>query len=157
MSKDTKLALYTMVNAYLTNKVKHAELEIRFGTNPKQKLTKIDYDHVVTQLMNAGYVCDGDSIAGVHLLRISPQLAFLNKSEEIKTSKLRAEIVGIDLIEQYCKLGDDLNALVQTKTRQIQFTLKSNVMPSVDVVDFGFRASYQNEHHSAPSDPKNLY
>lgn len=131
---------------------KEHELEIRMGANRKMmSLSKMDYDRVVRKLMENGfYTTDPD---GVHSLRI----LYDDKARgEARQSKLRTEIVGVHLIQNYCKTND-LQRLIQdfgtTHPGHIQFTRKdlplhaadkSPIKP-VDFADFNFRVSYQIE------------
>ena len=133
---------------------KEPEMEIRFGTQKRQTLTKTMYDTVARHFEAAGYVCTNKE--GKHLLRIYPQHEYVNKDDKVQTSRLRVELVGIDLIDAYCTLNDDLATLCQRfpDKDRIRCTLKSNVVSPVDVPDFGFRLSYQHEFHSSPTDDK---
>ena len=51
---------YLDSNPVMTIGNKTSELEIRFGTNPRvsKPITKIDYDNVVKQLYDCGFVSD---------------------------------------------------------------------------------------------------
>jgi hypothetical protein len=71
-------------------------------------------------------------------------------------SNIRAEIVGVDLIQEYCKTNSiqkliDLPSTISARGSKIKFTQKSppmiNEKPlrAVDFLDFNFRASYQME------------
>jgi hypothetical protein len=71
-------------------------------------------------------------------------------------SNIRAEIVGVDLIQEYCKTNSiqkliDLPSTISARGNKIKFTQKSppmiNEKPlrAVDFLDFNFRASYQME------------
>ena len=152
----------TMVAAYLaSNPVrsvggKSAELEIRFGTNSKQArpISKIDYENVVKQLYSAGFTC-GDS-RGLHILRIQNEY-FDQRRQEKVVSNIRAEVVGIDLIQGYCK-HNDLNKLINDPANitisdnKFKFTQKTQPtaengerMRPVDLFDYNFRMSYQLE------------
>jgi mRNA capping enzyme/mRNA capping enzyme, catalytic domain len=150
--KTSKLAMEEMVNQYMETKAKTPELEVRF-TN---RFTKIDYDNVVKQLYMAGYVCDVPE--GTHVLRVMPEKEFITDKEELRKSKLRVDINGIELVEEYCRLGDDLKQLLKSSKvtpGQIDFTIKTNASKAVDFTDFNFRVSFQLEHHSSPKDPIN--
>ena len=134
----------TMIGRFLSSSV-HAnnsspELEIRFGTNPQSRLTKMDYDNVVQQLYQAGYECPDKQ--GTHLLRVSPEYDILNKQEQLTKSKLRLEIIGTETIEEYCRANDDLPSMYKVH-KPIRFTIKSRVQPDVAFPDFGFRVSSQ--------------
>jgi hypothetical protein len=144
---------YLESNPHIHNDRKNAELEIRFGTNPKiaNPITKIDYDNVVKQLMSCGFVCD--DIDGIQYLRI--QSEFVDKNTgQTRMSNIRAEITGAAMIKQYC-LTNDINKLKNmpsTTKNRLKFTQKANAMTKtgqiiqkLDMEDFNFRVSYQTE------------
>ena len=78
------------------NKV--SEVEMRFG-NKNNSVSKIDYDNVAQTLRNNGFVPENPN--GFHSLRIIPD--YRNNKGELKRSNIRAEIIGVDLIQEYCK------------------------------------------------------
>lgn len=176
---NSKEVLDSMIQTYLdgldsSNKRKVPELEVRFGTgNMARPISKIDSDHVVKQLLGAGFLTNNKE--GQHLLRVTPDTVYINNNNESKKSKIRLEIVGIDMIQSYCRHGEDVSEIL--KLRQvttsksiddlIKFTVKSDVqvpntsparyIPSVIYKDMGFNVNYQNEFNSSPlADGNNL-
>ena len=132
---------------------KSHELEIRFGTNPKlsRPLTKIDYDNVVKQLKACGFVAD--IITGNQILRIQNEYVD-NRTGQTKMSNIRAEIVGPDLIQEYCRTNSLQKVVDMPSTilNKLKFTQKMTAKrPSgefinkVDMDDYNFRVSYQTE------------
>ena len=80
-------------------------LEIRFATNPKlsRPITKIDYENVIKQLYACGFTTT--DINGDQMLRINPE--FVDKrTGQRKLSSFRAEIIGTNLIQEYCKTNN---------------------------------------------------
>ena len=162
---NPKIDFEKMVENYLASNPmvetadrKTSEMEVRFGTNPKvaKPLTKIDYDNVVQKLYSAGFTCA--NIDGLHILRIQneytdPRLGIT------KISNIRGEIVGIDMIQEYCKTNSiqkllDLQSTISARSDKIKFTQKTPpgdrdaaIKPtkSVDFEDFNFRVAYQME------------
>jgi hypothetical protein len=162
------------------------ELEIRFGTNPKQAkpITSVDYQNVVNYLGWNGWTTD--NINGVQMLRIIPNVALLGhkprtklddvKKDDVKkdeagndageiqeggagrvhlrSSNIRAEIFGVDLIQTYCH-HNDLEKMKQnfTHSQHLKFTKKSMVTNPKDDTkfqrlkfqDFNFNVSYMEE------------
>lgn len=130
---------------------KENEFEIRFGTNTQsgRQLSKINYDNVVKQLVSNGFKTDNEN--GVQMLRINYQDSL---TDERKMSNIRAEIVGIDLIQEYCRTNSiqkiaDMTSNVMNK---LNFTKKSstkgaddNWQKPIDMFDMNFRVSYQLE------------
>lgn len=155
---NPKVAMEAMVKEFRSkvfrNNKEHIshELEVRFT----KRLTKLDYDNVVQALYKSGYKCDVPD--GVHILRIMPEKEFVNKKDEVMKSKKRIDVIGIELVEEYCRLNDDLKTLVKSPKvtpGQINFTIKSNASKPVDFKDFNFRVSYQIENNSYPNNPVN--
>jgi len=150
---------------YQTKKV--PELEVRFGTSKNslmRPLSKINYDHVVQALYSAGFHPIDDNATGLSILRIQNEY-FDRKTNLNKISNIRAEIVGTDLIQEYCRTNSlqkllDLPSQSGAKADKIKFTQKntatlgdgpgSEYIKPVDFHDFGFRISYQNESYYTP-------
>ena len=163
--RNPKKDFETMTNFYLANNPflkkdgKESELEIRFGTNKKlsKPLSKIEYDNVIKQFYSAGFQTEEPE--GVHMLRIQNQ--FVNKEGREVISKTRAELVGMDLIEAYCRNNSlpkilEMPSNVSAKGDKIKFTRKEfplvNEKPlyPIDFLDFNFRVSYQYETDISP-------
>ena len=64
-----------------------------------ESISKIDYDNVAQSLYNNGFVPENPN--GFHSLRIIPD--FRNRDGLLTRSNIRAEIIGVDLIQEYCK------------------------------------------------------
>jgi hypothetical protein len=160
--KNSKADFENMVEFYLASNPivsqnrKMSELEIRFGTNSKvaKPISKIDYENVVKQLYSSGFTTTDSK--GLHTLRINNEYYDVRK-EITKISNIRAEIVGVDMIQEYCKSNSiqkllDMPSTVSALGPKIKFTQKSPPMINndkplrpVDFIDFNFRASYQME------------
>jgi len=160
--KNSKAEFENMVEFYLASNPivsqnrKTSELEIRFGTNSKiaKPISKIDYENVVKQLYSSGFTTNDSK--GLHILRIQNEYYDIRK-EITKISNIRAEIVGVDMIQEYCKSNSiqkllDMPSTVSALGPKIKFTQKSPPMINsdkplrpVDFTDFNFRASYQME------------
>ena len=130
---------------------KQNEFEIRFGTNTRsgRPLSKIDYDNVVKQLLKNGFTTDLPN--GHHYLRINYQDQL---SDQRKMSNVRAELVGVDMIQEYCQTNSIQSILDKPWNgyNKIQFTKKSstqdadgNYQKPIDLYDMNFRVSYQLE------------
>jgi len=135
---------------------KQNEFEIRFGTNTSsgRPLSKIDYDNVVKQLLKNGFTTDLPN--GHHYLRINYQDQL---TDQRKMSNVRAELVGIDMIQEYCQTNSIQSLLDKpwNHYNKIQFTKKNstqdqegNYQRPIDLFDMNFRVSYQLEqtYHS---------
>jgi len=128
------------------------ELEIRFGTNQKlaKPLSKIEYDNVVKYLYACGFQPENPD--GTQILRVIPETI------DLKTGKpkmqIRAEIVGTDLIQEYCRTNSIQSILNMPSTlfNKIKFTKKTTAttqqgeyIQRLDMDDFNFRVSFQIE------------
>lgn len=138
-----------------TQRGRTAELEVRFGTHPKsgKPLSKIDYDNVFQQFHRAGFKTENTD--GISMLRISGE-ELNRRTGQIFISKLRTEIVGLDLIQEYCRTNNiqkllDLPSTMSAVADKIKFTKKQSPMidehplKPVDFDDFNFRVAYQYE------------
>ena len=158
-------AFENMIEFYLadnrtTHHGKSAELEVRFGTHPKsgKPLSKIDYDNVFQQFHHAGFKTDNND--GISMLRVNGE-ELNRRTGQMFISKLRTEIVGIDLIQEYCRTNNiqkllDLPSTMSAVADKIKFTKKQSPMigesrdssyplKPVNFEDFNFRVAYQYE------------
>ena len=172
MNSNPKKDLETMVEFYLAdnphiyNSRRAGELEIRFGTNPKtgKPLSKIDYDNVVEHFYSAGFTTE--NVEGLSILRIQNEDFLDKKTGQYKISNIRAEVMGLDLIQEYCRTNNlqkvlDLPSTSSALSEKIKFTQKhppyigenretSKPLKPVDFQDFNFRVSYQYEKDFYP-------
>lgn len=144
---------YLDSNPFLKANNQNSELEVRFGTNTKlsRPISKIDYDNVVKQLLVSGFKCE--NVDGLQLLRINNE--FIDRrSGQTKMSNIRAEIVGTDLIQEYCRTNSIQKILDMPSTTysKMKFTQKTaartqagEIIQRVDMNDYNFRVSYQME------------
>jgi ribosomal protein L31 len=130
------------------------ELEIRFGTKSygsNRPISKIDYDNVVKQLLSFGFHTDNKN--GIQMLRIRPEYIDV-KTGIVKTSNIRAEIIGINMVEEYCKFNDiqKLLDMPAYNPNTVSFTQKMSekakdgtYLKPINFEDMNFRISYQVE------------
>jgi len=157
--KEQKEGFESIVQHYLESNPlvrtdnKTSELEVRFGTNPKvaRPISKIDYDNVVKQLYACGFTPENDE--GIHMLRIQNEYTDVRTGQK-KMSNVRAEIMGLDLIQEYCRTNSlqKLIDMPSTGIAKLKFTQKmtatsksGELVRKLDVEDFNFRVSYQTE------------
>lgn len=171
---NPKAEFETMVEFYLASnpgfedkKRGISELEVRFGTSNKRDnkcrhiippISKIDYDNVIRQLYSAGFTTTDPE--GFSILRI--QNEYMETREgETRISNVRAEIMGLDLIQEYCRTNNlqkliDLPSTANASADKIKFTQKTppqvvghrdekKPLKFVEFGDFNFRVSYQLE------------
>lgn len=144
---------YLESNPYINAGRKANELEIRFGTNHKlsRPITKIDYDNVVKQLYAYGFV--PENADGTQLLRIACE--YMDpRTGQTKMSNIRAEIVGTDLIQEYCRTNNIQRVIDMPSNvfNKLKFTQKTTAIDKagtmikrLDMDDFNFRVSFQTE------------
>tara|TARA_B110000285_G_scaffold222356_1_gene276430 strand:- start:3149 stop:6652 length:3504 start_codon:yes stop_codon:yes gene_type:complete len=144
---------YLESNPMISRQNKMNELEIRFGTNPKvsRPINKMDYDNVIKQLYACGFKPENKQ--GNQILRIQNEYID-NRTGQLKMSNIRAEIVGTDLIQEYCRTNNIQKVIDMPSTlfNKIKFTQKMSAMDNegkyirkYDMEDFNFRVSYQTE------------
>ena len=161
-SVDSTKAFEEMVSFYLASNPissvggKTNELEIAFGTNPKKgrPITKIDYDNIVRQFKAAGFATKEPE--GLYMLRINNEY-YDTRTKKTKTSNIRAELIGIDVIQDYCKTNNlqkilDKPNMIFSGESKVKFTQKTlaqkkegETLFPVDFEDFNFRCSYKKE------------
>ena len=157
--QNSRISFNKMIESYLeSNPILKdngltKEFEIRFGSNRKlaKPISKIDYDNVVKTLYSCGF--KPDIIDGNQILRIRNE--FIDKNTGMtKLSNIRTEIIGNDLIKQYCKTNSIQNLIDSPSIlpNQILFTKKISAISKegspikpVDIKEFNFRASFQTE------------
>jgi len=142
---------------------KKPELEIRFQGLNGAPLTKIDYDAVIQHLYAAGFTTTNPN--GIHILRVIPEYID-DKTGMTKLSNIRAEITGVDLIQEYCKTNSiqhllNLPSTLSASSNKIIFSQKTQIpikpddprgpkFRPVDNRDFRFRVGYQYENEWGP-------
>ena len=153
MSSKKEYTLHDIVKIHLANpdKISENELEVRFHTKSKHKLTKIDFDNVIRKLKSSNYTTSNPN--GDYSLKIQNEFTD-NKSGREKMSNLRTEIKGFSSIKQYCKsnsldkLGGSLMYMMKTYVKDGEDTIYP-----IDNNDLQFRISYQKEMSMKDSHP----
>lgn len=161
---DPKRDMRKMFEIYLANnpaipQKKSSELEIRFKAPKGRRLTKTDYDNVIQHLYASGFTTSNPK--GLHILRIQKQ--YLDPKKGItKLSNIRAEIVGVDLIQEYCRTNSiqkllNMPSTMSAFSEKIKFTQKTPVIDAqqkvlmpVNFNDYNFRVGYQFEQEFGP-------
>ena len=161
--KTPKEQLHTILNNYLeSNPIarkdgKTSEIELRFGGGKDYKpFSKIDYDNVAQALYNHGF--EPENPNGFHSLRIFHW--FVDNNGITKRSNIRTELVGLDLIQEYCKTNslDKILSMPSTTYDKMKFTQKTTpqldekFIKPADFKEFNTRIAYQLEQsYSAKS------
>jgi len=160
---DRVFSHYLASNPAIAVTRKKPELEIRFQGTSGAPLTKIDYDAVIQHLYASGFTTANPN--GVHILRAIPDYVD-DRTGITKQSNIRAEITGVDLIQEYCKTNSiqhllNLPSTLSANTNKIMFSQKTQIpiksddvrgpkFRPVDNNDFRFRVGYQYENEWGP-------
>jgi len=132
---------------------KSKEFEIRFGKFAKngRNISKIDYDNVIKQIISAGFISKNKD--GLQILRIYSQYQD-PRTGQTKMSNIRAEVVGTDLISEYCSTNslEKVLEIPSTETNKLKFTQKTSTLDKdgkfqkpIDFPDMGFRIDFKYE------------
>jgi hypothetical protein len=138
---------------------KQNEFELRFGTNTfsGRPLSKIDYDNVVKQLLKNGFTTELPN--GEQYLRINYQDSL---TDERIMSKIRAEISGVTMIQEYCRTNS-IQTMIDmpwNNHSKFQFTRKTstqddkkNWQKPIDMFDMNFRVDFKLEETFSSNTP----
>ena len=151
--------IMNLLTTYIKNVTKDGdneqlELEVKFGTigggaSGNKKISKINYDNILKQLLSHGFIVDTNE----HLLRIQSEFTDL-KTNKIRRSNIRTEINGIHNIRKYCQTNR-----IDTIDNGVSFIQKSQFYnrsyndgenekeaSSVDIRDFNYRVTLSKEY-----------
>ena len=163
LQKNQKRELEDMVESYFAKNPSSSvdkrkqvpELEVSFGTIRNNKfITKLDYDKLVKHLYSEGFSTENSR--GVHMLRIKEEYVD-SRTGENRISNIRAEIMGVDLIQEYCRTNSiqkilDMPSTMYAESEKLKFTQKTAVynadnrpIRSVQFPEFNFNVKYQME------------
>lgn len=167
--EDPKEAMNQLFQHYLASNPfaavtrKKPELEVRFQGLGGAPLTKIEYDSVIQHLYAAGFTTSNPN--GIHILRVIPEYID-DRTGITKLSNIRAEIAGVDLIQEYCKTNSiqhllNLPSTLSASSNKVVFSQKTQIpikpddargpkYRPVDNPDFRFRVGYQYENEWGP-------
>ena len=136
---------------------KQNEVEIRFGSDiKKQKISQIDYENVIKKLYGSGFIIENSE--GIHSLRIFHEYTDKTTGSSMM-SNIRTEVVGINMIKEYCKTNNlqTILALPGCGRESVVFTQKTKpktdkgaFINPADFKDFNIRVSYQLEDNHRP-------
>jgi hypothetical protein len=126
------------------------ELEVRFGTNWFNPITKIKFDFVIEKLKSMGWNTSG--FADYHM-NIQSQIVSL-QTGKTTIGNIRTEIQGLTAIQKYCNTNNiNLEESFGTVNFIQKFTKQNReggkFMP-IDYRDFEFRVNYKTEKRLLP-------
>ena len=138
--------LNNLLKIYLESKDKlnpnqNAELEVKFATRGIKRITKINFDNVIKQLLSNNFKFAGESN---HYLRIT-------------SDNIRCEIIGLKNIQEYCRtnsLPSEIPHEGYSFLEKKPYTMEENTIRPVNFDDFNFRVSYNIETSLSPDSQK---
>ena len=161
--QNPKEKLHQLLKVYLESNpaVKNpsegvSELEVRFGTQSAHPITKIHWNRVVQELLSCGF--QTDNLEGVQMLRVIPKVRDA-ETGQYRTDKIRVELVGTDMIQEYCKTNSVEKIQHQSNFYYHKMKMTQKAVPKslrsgggggepgnvVDFKDFEFRVAYNME------------
>lgn len=146
MTSKKEFSLRDVIQHHLDTPLARSEneLEVRFSTKARQKLTKIDFDNVIRKLKSSGFI--SRNALGDYSLKIQNEFTDA-KTGRTKMSNLRTEIRGMSSIQRYCKtntIGKEMEASTTYMMKTYAKIGDDSVFP-IDNDDYQFRISYQKE------------
>ena len=151
MEKKDQNQLSNYIDFYLARDNERDELEVRFGTNRNNPITKIKFDNVIKKLLSLGFYIDENN-NNVHTLNIQNEYKD-PASGRRRLSNIRTTITGLDNIQKYCKTNnfDTENippyVTFMQKFLKKKYAYKGNdekLMP-LDFAKYEFRVNYKEE------------
>jgi GR25 family glycosyltransferase involved in LPS biosynthesis/predicted NAD-dependent protein-ADP-ribosyltransferase YbiA (DUF1768 family) len=137
------IAIYLSNNPHIVDKNTSPEVEVKFGTRGIKRVTKTDYDNVVSRLISIGF--QSNKQEGEYLLRMENQTLDMS-SGRFKMSRVRVELEGLPIIRKYCETGT-----IESVWYNINMTTKNDVIhknsrvDNVEFEEFNFVLAYKNE------------
>jgi SAM-dependent methyltransferase len=130
---------------------KDHELEVRFRTTSKTKLSKIDFDNVIRKLKSMHY--SSPNPQGEYQLKIQTEFTDV-KTGRTKMSNMRTQITGLSGIQEYCKKNSfsetDPSVFHMMKTYA---KINDHTVFPINNDDYQFRISYQKESKMSNKSP----
>ena len=141
-NNNSMLRRYLLIYHQSTDR--NDELELRFGTNYRNSITKIKFNKVIQKLKSLGFTMKNST----HLNIMSEFID--NKTGRTRISNIRTQISGIHHIKKYCSTNKlDLESISHNSSLSfMQKFRKKNadeILVPIDFKDFEFRVNYKTE------------
>ena len=148
-NENFKLFLEDFVKKSPTERNTENELEIRFGTNKHNRITRIDFNNVIEKLKSSGFT----NIEGQSNYHLNINCENINpKTGQKHMGNLRTQVKGLSLIQNYCKTNSLLNNKNELSSKlNVHFIQKRNkkitdeMNSRIDFFNFQFRVNYKTE------------
>ena len=138
--------LMKLFNIYLEPQESNDELEVKFFTRNREKISRIDFNNVIQTLKSKGFSIIQPT--GKYLLRIQNEF-IERKTGTVKMSNIRTEITSLSNIQEYCRKNNFTNGIPPPDTIFYQKRAKvidgERVYP-VNYDDFHFRVDIKEEN-----------
>jgi len=133
-----KVQLETNGKGYSKALKSENELEIRFKTTSKNKISGTDFKNVIQKLKSSNYVCQNE--LGEVILKI------INVSDNTVLKSVRTEIRGVNNIQDYCKKNSILGVdKVSYRTKENAVDSAGREMTPINIAKYELRCCYQTE------------
>ena len=154
--KSNDERLREIMNIYQNSMRDNDELEIRFGTNNNNLITKIKFDNVIEKLKSLGFVCANED--GIYHLNISPEVIDEKSGKTRVSNHIRIVVNGFENIQKYCKKNYfDLTERIPYYLKFEKKVIKRHNGEFIDPImyhDFEFKANYKVELTMSQNDPQ---
>ena len=145
--KQSSKLFNEFIKDYIFNPSQNNELEIRFGTKFYNPITRITFENVIKLLKSSSFTCSRPE----YHLNIQNEYDDPN-SGKTKISNVRTQIMGINLIQRFCKSNiidpdNDNIVFMQKKSHRVNDEYK------IDNNEFQFRTNFKEENILKKSHP----
>jgi len=143
--KSPSERLKQYIKLYLESDSVGDELEVRFGTNFRNPITRIDFDNVISKLKSLdfhGVIPDGSYHLNIQSEFVEAQ------SGKTRTSNMRTTIDGLHNIQEYCRKNTfnlDNPPKYVSFLQKVQKFVHSEPLRPIDFHDFQFRVNFKEE------------
>ncbi len=142
------IGIYSKELKEQTNRYTYDELEVRFGTNHKNPITRNSFENTICKIKSSGWTSPPSINKDQDVLKI--QSEYYNQNSGKKTmSNIRVELNSMTTIQKYCKTNSLPSQ--ELKANRIKFLKKKNKIANeeklfpIDYYNFEFRVNYKQE------------
>tara|TARA_Y100000389_G_scaffold46344_2_gene41284 strand:+ start:6668 stop:9994 length:3327 start_codon:yes stop_codon:yes gene_type:complete len=155
-NKTNDERLREIMDIYKNSTFNNDELEVRFGTNYKNVITKITFDNVIEKLKSLGFTCiDND---GAYHLNISPEIIDEKRGNTRVSNYIRVAVNGFENIQNYCKKNNfNLENFIPYYLRfekKVKKKHEGSLIEPIVYDDFEFKVNYKVELNMSQNDPQ---
>ena len=149
-SSNAKEQLNKYIEIYLANARKRGfnndELEVRFGMNAHNPITRIDFENVIEKVKSSGFL-QINSMQGEYHLNIQNEYNDMSTGRT-KISNIRTEICDLHNIQDYCRTNsfnfENPPDHIGFQSKNLKHVNGNKLFP-IDFHEFEFRVNYKEE------------